>query len=158
MESKKPILVKDDNVNATEMAKMVLEKSGLYAVKMRAPEKKSILVVDDNVNASQMAKMILEKTGLYTVILCNRGSEAFQMIQDTQPELVLLDIVMPDADGTDIANRIQQDKSLTRTGVIFMTALVAKTESLIGGHAFIAKPICAEILLKRVKAFFEARN
>ncbi|OGX12649.1 MAG: hypothetical protein A2351_02215 [Omnitrophica bacterium RIFOXYB12_FULL_50_7] len=121
--------------------------------------KRSILVVDDDVDASQMVKMILEKTGLYAVNVCNRGSEAFKIIQDTRPELVLLDIMMPGADGTDIANRIENDQSLALTQIVFMTSLVSQKEvlrnSVIGGHPFISKPISGETLLQRVKGFFE---
>jgi PleD family two-component response regulator len=121
--------------------------------------KRSILIVDDDVDASQMAKMVLEKTGLYKVSVCNCGSEAFQIIQNTRPDLVLLDVVMPDADGTEIADQIRNDKSLEATRFIFMTSLIAPEEasgnSIIGGHPFISKPVTAEILLKRVKGFFE---
>ena len=124
--------------------------------------KRSILVVDDDVDASQMAKMILEKTGLYAVSICNRGSEAFKIIQTTRPELVLLDIMMPDADGTDIADQIQKDKSLAFARVVFMTSLVSQQEvsksSVIGGHPFISKPISGEVLLERVKGFFSIGN
>ena len=125
-------------------------------------QKRSILIVDDDVDASQMVKMILEKTGLYAVNICNRGNEAFKIIQDTRPELVLLDIMMPDADGTDIADRVQKDKSLVLTRIVFMTALVSQTEvlknSVIGGYPFISKPISDETLLQRVKGFFEIRK
>jgi len=125
-------------------------------------QKRTILIVDDDVDASQMAKMLLEATGLYTVSVCNRGSEAVKIVQDTRPELVLLDIMMPDADGADIAGQIQQDKSLALTRIAFMTSLVSQKEvlknSMIGGHPFISKPISGEILLKQVKGFFEIEN
>ena len=124
--------------------------------------KRSILVVDDDVDASQMVKMILEKTGLYTVNVCNRGSEALKILQDTHPELVLLDLMMPDADGTEIAQQIQGDKSLALTQIVFMTSLVSQKEvsknSVIGGHPFISKPISGEALLERVRGFFEIEN
>ena len=125
-------------------------------------KKRSILVVDDDVDASQMVKMILEKSGLYEVSVCNRGSKALEMIRIKQPELVLLDIMMPDADGADIASQIQRDKSLALTRVVFLTSLVSEKEvarnSVIGGHAFISKPITGEALLKSVKGFFELEN
>ena len=125
-------------------------------------KKRTILIVDDDVDNSQMVKLLLENTGLYTVSVCNRGSEAVKTIQGARPELVLLDIMMPDADGTDIANRIQEDKSLALTKIVFMTSLVSQQEALkrpvIGGHPFISKPISSEILLKRVKGFFEIEN
>lgn len=121
--------------------------------------KRSILIVDDDVDSSQMTKMILEKTGLYAVNICNRGSEAFKIIQDTRPELVLLDVMMPDADGTEIAAQIRKDRSLEAIRVVFMTSLISQKEadegSVIGGHPFIPKPVGAEILLERVKGFFK---
>lgn len=122
-------------------------------------QKRSILIVDDDVDASQMTKMILEKTGLYTVNVCNRGSEAVKLVRATRPELLLLDVMMPDADGTDVADQIQQDKSLATTRIVFMTSLVSQAEAIknptIGGHPFISKPVSGEILLQRVKGFFE---
>ena len=124
--------------------------------------KRSILVVDDDVDASQMVKMLLEKTGLYDVQVCNRGSEAFEIIKTKRPELALLDIMMPDADGTDVAERVREDKSLAATRIVFMTSLVSPKEvrenSVIGGHPFISKPVSAEMLLKRVKGIFETGN
>jgi DNA-binding response OmpR family regulator len=120
--------------------------------------KRSILVVDDDVDANQMVKILLEKTGLYAVSVCNRGREAFKIIQDTRPELVLLDVMMPDADGADIAAQIQREKSLEHTKIVFMTSLVSQNEiregSVIGGHPFISKPVSGETLLRKVKGFF----
>lgn len=115
--------------------------------------------MDDDVDASQMAKMILEKTGLYTVRICNRGSEALRVIRETRPELVLLDIMMPDADGAEIAGQIQNDKSLASTRIAFMTSLVSQEEvragAVIGGHPYISKPISGEKLLQQIKDIFK---
>lgn len=125
-------------------------------------KKRSILIVDDDVDVSQVVKMMLEKTGLYAVNICNRGSEAVKTIQETRPELVLLDIMMPGADGTEIADRIKNDKSLAHTKIVFMTSLISQEEVLrnseIGGRTFISKPISGEALLQRVKGFFEIGN
>ncbi len=121
--------------------------------------KKSIVIVDDDVEVSEMTRMRLEQTGLYTVRVCNRGSVALTLLKETRPDMVLLDIVMPDADGTEIARQIAGDKSLAGMRVVFMTSLVEEEEtdrsSVIGGHPFIAKPISGEVLLKSVKEFFE---
>lgn len=125
-------------------------------------KKRSVLIVDDDVSSSQMEKMLLEKTGLYTVNICNRGSDAFEVIQTTRPELVLLDVMMPDMDGTEIARKIQEDKSLGSIKIVFMTALASPAdvggESLIGGHPFIPKPISSESFLQRVNGFFKIEN
>ncbi|MFH0986156.1 MAG: response regulator [Candidatus Omnitrophota bacterium] len=125
-------------------------------------KKRSVLIVDDDVASSQMEKMILEQTGLYSVNVCNRGSDAFKVIQTTQPELVLLDVMMPDVDGTEIAERVQKDKSLAFIQIVFMTALASPQDvgrgSLIGGRPFIPKPISSESFLKRVNGFFKVEN
>ena len=122
-------------------------------------QKKSIVVVDDDVDVSQMTRMRLEQTGLYTVRVCNRGSEALAVVRETRPDMVLLDIVMPDADGTEVARQINEDKSLAGIRVVFMTSLVEEGEldrsALIGGYPFISKPVTGEVLLKSVKEFFE---
>lgn len=122
--------------------------------------KRLVMVVDDNVDVSQMVKLILEGTGHYNVSICNSGHEAYPAIRDLQPDLALLDIVMPSGDGNDIANKIWEDKSLARTKVVFMTSLISKKEAsqhpVIGGHPFISKPINAEDFLRRVNGFFEA--
>lgn len=116
------------------------------------------MIVDDDVDASRMEKIILEKTGLYDVMICNRGSEALQVIRSLQPDLVLLDILMPDADGAEIASEIRSDKSLATTQVVFMTSLISEQELAksprVGSFPFIPKPVGSEALLKRVKGFF----
>ena len=128
----------------------------------RMGRKRSIVIVDDDVDASQMEKVILEKTGLYDVMVCNQGSEALEVIRNLQPDLVLLDIVMPDADGAEIAAEIREDKSLASTQVVFMTSLISEQEmaqsSRAGGYPFIPKPVSSETLLKRVKGFFSFGN
>ncbi len=122
-------------------------------------QKKSIVIVDDDVDVSQMTRMRLEQTGLYSVRVCNRGSEAVSVLREVKPDMVLLDIVMPDADGTEIARQIQEDKSLAGTRIVFMTSLVEEGElsqsSMIGGHPFISKPITGEALLESVRKFFD---
>ena len=121
--------------------------------------KRSILIVDDDRATCLMVKMLLDRTGLYAVTICTRGSKAFGIVQETRPDLVLLDIMMPDTDGTDIADQIKNDKSLAHTKVVFLTSLVSQKEvhrhAVIGGRAFISKPFSDEVLLQRVKELFE---
>jgi CheY-like chemotaxis protein len=79
--------------------------------------------------------------------------------KEFKPELVLLDVVMPDKDGGDIAREILSDDSLKNIQVVFMTAIVKEDEidsgngGLIGGHPFIAKPITKAKLIAVVKKY-----
>ena len=75
----------------------------------------------------------------------NDATRAHQTAQNFRPDLILLDIVMPEADGGEVAAQIQSDPELQKTPVIFLTALVTKAETKTGlrikGHPFLAKPI-----------------
>lgn len=120
--------------------------------------KKTILIVDDDVDFSSMAKMMLEKTGLFEVGICNQGAGAVARIQSWKPDLLLLDIVMPDMDGTEIASQLRKEKGLCNIPVIFLTSLMTPSEAAKNpatAHCrFIAKPITGQELIQHVKEFF----
>ena len=107
--------------------------------------KKKILIVDDEEGFTQLVKFNLEETGNYEVRVENKGSQAFAAVQEYRPDLILLDIIMPDMDGTEVINRIKEDANIKDTPVVFITAAVTDGEvssrgGFIGGHPFIAKP------------------
>ena len=107
--------------------------------------KRRILIVDNDRDATHLVKILLEKTGRYSVLEENDATKAHQSAQNFRPNLILLDIVMPETDGGEVAAQIQADPELQRTPVIFLTALVTETETKAGlriqGHPFLAKPI-----------------
>lgn len=120
--------------------------------------KKTIMIIDDDVDFSAMAKMMLEKTELFNVVTCNQGSEAMTWIRNYKPDLLLLDIVMPDIDGTEIAGQLRKEKGLCHIPVIFLTSLMTPSEAAQNpatAHCrFIAKPISCQELIEHVKEFF----
>jgi CheY-like chemotaxis protein len=107
--------------------------------------KRRILIVDNDRDTTHLVKILLEKTGRYSVLEENDATKAHQSAQNFRPDLILLDIVMPETDGGEVAAQIQADPELQRTPVIFLTALVTETETKAGlriqGHPFLAKPI-----------------
>jgi len=125
-------------------------------------KKKSIVVVDDEGDFTEMAKILLEKTGFFEVGVCNYGIDALEMIRDWKPDLVLLDIMMPGMDGTEIASKLREDKDLASIPVMFSTSLVTASEAsespLIAKYPFISKPIGGEALVKRLREFFQIEN
>ena len=108
-------------------------------------EKARILIIDNNRDFTYSAKLGLERTGHYSVWEENEPARVHQTAQRVRPDLILLDIAMPETDGGEVAARIESDPTLHRTPVVFLTALVTKAEARSGleiqGHPFLAKPI-----------------
>jgi two-component system sensor histidine kinase/response regulator len=123
-------------------------------------EKPRILIIDDNRDFTRAAKLALERTGRYSVWEENEPARAHQTAQRAQPDLILLDIVMPETDGGEVAARIESDPTLHRTPIIFLTALVTKAEAKAGlniqGHSFIAKPVSIPELVAGIERYLPA--
>ena len=124
-------------------------------------EKRRILIVDDDRESTRLVKILLEKTGRYLVHEENDATRAHQTAQNFRPDLVLLDIVMPETDGGEVAAQIEADPLLQETPVIFLTALVTKAETRSGlriqGHPFLAKPISIPDLIAGIERDLPAR-
>ncbi len=118
-------------------------------------EERRILIVDNDRDTTHLVKILLEKTGRYLVLEENDASRAHQRARNFRPDLILLDIVMPETDGGEVAARIQADPELHNTPIIFLTALVTKAEAKTGleiqGHAFFAKPISIPELINAIE-------
>ena len=116
------------------------------------------MIIDNNRDFAHSAKLALERTGRYFVYEENDGSKAHQTAQGLKPNLILLDIAMPETDGGEVAARIQSDPTLHRTPIVFLTALVTKAETRSGlriqGHPFLAKPISFSDLIKGIEENF----
>jgi CheY-like chemotaxis protein len=118
--------------------------------------KKRILVVDDEPALTRMVKLNLERTGNYEVRTENQGSQAIQAAREFQPDLIFLDVMMPDMGGDEVAAQLNEDPELMRIKIIFMTAIITKDEtdamgSNIGGHEFLAKPVKTDELIATIE-------
>jgi len=114
--------------------------------------KKKILVVDDEVGMTRMLKRNLEATGRYDVRTENEGAAAITAAREFQPDLVLLDVMMPEISGDEVAARIKEDKKLSNIPIVFLSAIVKKEETQptggnIGGFTFLAKPVKLDDLI-----------
>lgn len=108
--------------------------------------KPKILIVDDEVNLTKMLKLNLDETEKYEIRTLNEGRDAINTIKQFMPDLVLLDVMMPDIQGNEIAEKVTEDSEIKHIKIIFLTALVKKSEipdedKKIGGRRFIAKPV-----------------
>jgi DNA-binding response OmpR family regulator len=120
-----------------------------------------ILIVDNDKNSTHLVKVFLEKTGRYLVFEENDSTRAHLTARNFRPDLILLDIVMAETDGGEIAARIQVDPELHGTPVIFLTALVTRAEANTGlhidGHPFLAKPINIQELINAIEGRLPGR-
>jgi len=125
-----------------------------------AKEKPRILMIDNSRDFTRAAKLALERTGRYSIWEENEPARAHQTAQRVQPDLILLDIAMPETDGGEVAARIESDPTLHRTPVVFLTALVTKAEARSGlqiqGHPFLAKPISIPELIAGIERYLPA--
>ncbi len=107
--------------------------------------KQRILLIDDEKSFTQMLKLNLEMSGLYEVREENRGVHALATAREFEPDLIFLDIMMPDIDGDEVAAQLKADPRLRKSSIVFLTAVASKQEvenhnGFIGGHPFLAKP------------------
>ncbi|MCX5708245.1 MAG: response regulator [Candidatus Omnitrophica bacterium] len=118
--------------------------------------KKKILIVDDEASFGKLVKMNLEDTGEYEVRAESKGAQAIPAAREFKPDFILLDIVMPDMDGGEVAQQLKEDKDLKNIPIGFLTALVRDYEATpkgdsIAGHPFIAKPVTVSQLTAFLK-------
>jgi two-component system sensor histidine kinase/response regulator len=117
---------------------------------------KRILVVDDEPAITRLIKLNLESDGAYEVLTENKGSQAIEAIRRHRPDLVLLDIMMPDKLGSEIAAELQEDPQLRDIKIIFLTAMLRKAEAeaalhKIGNQLMIAKPVSKDELITAIE-------
>ena len=118
-------------------------------------EKRRILIVDDDTASTHLVKILLERAGHYLVLEENHAARAHQSARDFRPDVILLDIMMPEADGAEVAAQIEADPELRSTPIIFLTALVTMPEAKHGlrieGHRSLAKPIDIPGLINQIE-------
>ena len=124
--------------------------------------KKRILLIDDEATLTRLLALNLQQAGDYEVRTENQGSHGLAAALAFRPDLVLLDVVMPDMSGGEVAAQIGHHPRLKETVVVFMTAIVSKQEAeknggLIGGHPFVAKPVSTEELVAFIEQQLEGR-
>lgn len=114
---------------------------------------KKVLVVDDEPDTLELVKLVLESGG-FEAVLANNGKEALDQIATLRPDLVLLDIMMPDMDGWDVFRKIKEkDPGIP---IAILTAKAQNIDKLLGLHVlkaddYITKPFGKNELIGKVK-------
>jgi len=120
-----------------------------------------ILHVDDEADIRSITKLALESIGGFNVFSCSSGKEAIASVTDTAPDLIVMDVMMPEMDGPTTFLALQKIPDAGRIPVIFMTAKSQKDEidSLmeVGAIGVIAKPFDPMQLSKEIERIWSAR-
>lgn len=114
--------------------------------------KKRVLIIDDEEGFTQLVKMNLEATGKYEVRTENKGSLGFVAAKQFKPDLIFLDLIMPDMGGGEVSYQLKSDEDTKTIPIVLITAFMAKDEAvalsgIIRGHQVIAKPVETEELI-----------
>ncbi|MFQ5846234.1 MAG: response regulator [Candidatus Methylomirabilales bacterium] len=119
-----------------------------------ARQKKRILLIDDDSDLTHLLKLNLEETGAYEVKEENRGEDALAAARAFWPDLILLDLMMPNVLGGKVATQLEADEELKETPIVFFTAVVteeSKKRGTIGGRPFIEKPASPEEVMEAIE-------
>ena len=118
--------------------------------------KKRILIVDDEPEFTSMLRLSLESHGYYEVREENDAENARAAAREFDPDLVVLDIMMPVLEGSEVAAALKQDPVTRDVPVIFLTALVSRDDAPMGscssgGHTFLPKDMRIEKLIRCIE-------
>jgi CheY-like chemotaxis protein len=116
-----------------------------------AKDARRVLVIDDEPSFTRMVKLNLEGTGNYIVETLNESRRSIEVTKAFAPDIVLLDVVMPEADGGDVALSLRSRSATKDIPIIFVSAMVSQQESKkgfyqSGGEHFLAKPVDKDTL------------
>lgn len=123
--------------------------------------KKRILVVDDEKDIVDILKYNLERESEFEVLTANNGRDALE-IAESIPDLILLDIMMPELNGFEVCKQLKSNSDTSRIPVIFLTAKENEIDEIlgleIGADDYISKPISPRKVLARIKSVIRRTN
>jgi excisionase family DNA binding protein len=124
--------------------------------------KRKALVVDDDRELVELIRDVLEGDGRFEVRTVNNGFDAGMMVKEYRPDIIVLDVMLPDINGREVCQRVRSDSNLDGTKIICISGMVEadKVDDLkaAGANDFIQKPFEVETLLDRVCSLLEMEN
>ncbi len=118
---------------------------------------KNILIVEDEVDIAQLVKLYLEKEGFRTTT-ATTGVEGLKLIRTDRPDMVVLDLMLPEMDGLEICKKIRTAPETALLPVLMLTAKAEESDTIIGlelgADDYVTKPFSPKVLVTRVKALF----
>jgi DNA-binding response OmpR family regulator len=122
--------------------------------------KKKILLIEDDADLFALLKYNLEKEG-FALSGSQTGRDALELCQQVRPDLILLDIMLPDYDGLEICKAVRKNPDFSGIPIIFLTARAAETDRIVGlelgANDYVVKPFFVRELIARIKLQFRSQ-
>ncbi|TKB71560.1 MAG: response regulator transcription factor [Nitrospira sp.] len=124
---------------------------------MSNPASKKILIVEDEHDILQLVKLYLEKEGFRT-LSATTGAEALRQVRHEKPDLVVLDLMLPEISGLEVCKRLRSAPETAMLPIIMLTAKAEESDTIIGlelgADDYVTKPFSPKTLVARIKALF----
>ncbi len=124
--------------------------------------KRKILVVDDDVELVELITDVLDRDGRFEVRSVNNGFDAGMMVKDYKPDLIVLDVMLPDINGKEVCQRVRSDKAMDSVQIICISGMVEedKVDGLrqAGANDFMRKPFEVDRLIERICQLLEIES
>lgn len=117
-------------------------------------QRKRILYIDDETDLQWLVKHILESAGGFDVLVCDSGAEGLRRIDEFVPDLVLLDVMMPDMDGFSVLRELRARPDTAALPVVFLTARSQESDEYLrsGAAGVITKPFEPGTLVEQLRS------
>ncbi|MDH5546264.1 MAG: response regulator [Gammaproteobacteria bacterium] len=123
------------------------------------PELQRILLVEDEPDIQRVAEVALEMIGGFTLQICSSGKEAIDIAASFQPDIIVLDVMMPEMDGPATLIALRKISEIEKVPAIFMTAKVQADKlvqlNALGAEGIIAKPFSAMKLADQIREIWQ---
>ena len=124
--------------------------------------KRKVLVVDDNLDLAELLVSVLEGDGRFDTRIANNGFEAGMMVKEYRPDVIVLDVMLPDINGKEVCIRVRSDESLDNVKIICISGMVEKNKikALLaaGADDFLQKPFEMDVLISRMCKLLEVES
>ncbi|HBT78318.1 MAG TPA: regulator [Planctomycetaceae bacterium] len=124
--------------------------------------KRKVLVVDDDKDLVELIVDVLERDGRFETRSVNNGFDAGMMVKEYRPDLIVLDVMLPDINGKEVCQKIRSDNSLEEVKIICISGMVEEDKiaelKIAGANDFLQKPFDSEKLIERMCNLLEVES
>ena len=121
--------------------------------------KRKVLIVDDDLELVELIVDVLEKDGRFEVRSVNNGFDAGMMVKEYHPDIIVLDVMLPDINGKEVCQRVRSDKAMADVKIVCISGMVEEDKigelKLAGADDFMHKPFEVERLVERMCELLE---